>query len=78
MCDRVDTPGGVCNVENDLELLDKWSKQWKLQFSISKCKIMHPGRRNPLSEYSMGSSVLSRTSEDKDLGFFISDIFIKS
>lgn len=75
MYNRVDTPGDVCNIENDFAFLDKWSKQWKLQFNVNKCNIMHLGRRNPHSKCRFGSSVLSRILEKKDLGVLIYDSF---
>jgi ribonucleases P/MRP protein subunit RPP40 len=45
-----------------------WSTKWGMLFNVAKCKVMHVGRSNPNSDYVMGSSVLSGTREEKDLG----------
>lgn len=49
-------------------------KQCKLQFNISKCKIMNAGKNYPLIEYTVRGSVLPRTAVEKDLGVFTSAV----
>jgi ribonucleases P/MRP protein subunit RPP40 len=57
-----------------LNKLMDWSTKWDMLFNIAKCKVMHVGRSNPNSGYVIGSSVLSGTREEKDLGVLISDM----
>ena len=28
-------------LQNDLDLLHRWSQQWQLKFNVSKCKHLH-------------------------------------
>lgn len=46
--------------------------KWKLLFKVSKCKIMHLGKKDPLREDIRGT-VLASTTEEKYLGVLISD-----
>ena len=58
-------------LHTDLEALAKWSEEWLLPFNTSKCKIMHLGRQNPETEYSMNGKKLQTESEERDLGIII-------
>uniref|UniRef100_A0A8C5MK06 Reverse transcriptase domain-containing protein n=1 Tax=Leptobrachium leishanense TaxID=445787 RepID=A0A8C5MK06_9ANUR len=51
ICNRVDVPGGISQMTNDLGKLKKWWELWQLSFNVDKCKIMHLGRKNPRAEY---------------------------
>uniref|UniRef100_A0A8C5LYI6 Reverse transcriptase domain-containing protein n=1 Tax=Leptobrachium leishanense TaxID=445787 RepID=A0A8C5LYI6_9ANUR len=73
ICNRVDVPGGISQMTNDLGKLKKWSELWQLSFNVDKCKIMHLGRKNPRVEYRIFDTVLTSTSEDRDLGVIISE-----
>lgn len=73
VCNRVDVPGGVCNMKHDLALRENWSMQWRLQFNVSKCKVMHLGKNNALKEYNIGGTGLASTTEEIDLEVLISD-----
>ena len=33
-------------LQNDLYRLDEWSRTWQINFSISKCKVLHLGKKN--------------------------------
>lgn len=68
--------GGVGDGEDlkkDLEILECWSKDWQMQFNLSKCKVMHLGYRNKQNIYQMGGVPLVEVSEEKDLGVIISN-----
>jgi hypothetical protein len=56
-----------------LDNLLKWSEKWGMRFNVQKCKVMHLGRTNIKSEYSMAGSKLAVTSEEKDLGVLLTD-----
>uniref|UniRef100_A0A8C5M1E9 Reverse transcriptase domain-containing protein n=1 Tax=Leptobrachium leishanense TaxID=445787 RepID=A0A8C5M1E9_9ANUR len=73
ICNRVDVPGGISQMTNDLGKLKKWSELWQLSFNVDKCKIMHLGRKNPRAEYRICDTVLTSTSEERDLGVIISE-----
>ena len=55
----------------DLNAVLEWAKKWKMEFNVSKCKIMHLGHNNPMISYSMGGSNLEVTEVEKDLGVLI-------
>lgn len=57
-------------LQTDLEALHRWSVNNKLQFNILKCCVMTFTRsKTPVSyEYRLGSEVISRVNEVKDLG----------
>ena len=42
-----------------------------MSFNVSKCKVMHKGRRNPQFEYSMNGIKLEPIEEEKDIGVLI-------
>uniref|UniRef100_A0A8C5WHD7 Reverse transcriptase domain-containing protein n=1 Tax=Leptobrachium leishanense TaxID=445787 RepID=A0A8C5WHD7_9ANUR len=73
ICNRVDVPGGISQMTNDLGKLKKWWELWQLSFNVDKCKIMHLGRKNPRAEYRIFDTVLTSTSEERDLGVIISE-----
>ncbi|XP_071951960.1 uncharacterized protein [Antedon mediterranea] len=62
-------------LQNDLSKLEQWSKKWLLEFSKSKCKVMHIGNRNPKHTYSIDGTVLDTTSAEKDLGVYVTSDF---
>ena len=31
-------------LQNDLDLLVKWSDEWQMKFNVQKCKVMHIGK----------------------------------
>lgn len=56
-------------LQKELVHLSTWSEQWQLRLNVDKCKIMHiGGSRNMKASYTMGSSTLQATNEEKDLG----------
>ena len=58
-------------LQNDLNELHKWATKWKMSFNVNKCKVMHLGYGNPRQEYELDGTVLSETSEERDLGVVI-------
>ena len=62
-------------LRDDLANLEAWMQLWQLRFNAEKCKVMYIGQHNPRHEYTMkrGNTdiVLSRTTEEKDLGVFM-------
>ena len=38
-------------IQNDHYRLQNWSDDWNLYFNLSKCKVMHTGKKNPGHEF---------------------------
>ena len=38
---QVSCPGDTVKLQEDLDMLGEWSKQWLLNFNPQKCKLMH-------------------------------------
>ena len=54
-------------MQDDLNKLLSWSKEWQMLFNVEKCKVMHFGRRNA-SYNQLASKSLDEVLEEKDLG----------
>ena len=63
-------------LQRDLDNIKDWAIKWKMEFNVSKCKIMHLGKDNPNNVYTMGGSVLTETTEERDLGVLVDDKLI--
>ena len=48
----------------------EWSGAWQMEFNLGKCKIMEFGKSDRRSkyDYKMGSEIICRGVEEKDLG----------
>ena len=64
-------------LQQDLDVLCEWSNIWSMELNLSKCKAMYLGGNRSKCGYVMmdsaGSHTLSETSQEKDLGVFISN-----
>jgi len=69
---KVSDEEGGQNLQDDINNLDRWAREWQLSFNSSKCKVMHIGHKNPHRSYNMiqeGHSVeLEKTEREKDIG----------
>jgi len=59
-------------LQDDLNALLQWSKDWQLLFNVDKCKVMHFGHNNPIMDYTLDGKVLDVVREEKDLGVVLS------
>ena len=50
-----------------------WSKQWQMEFNVSKCKLVHFGKSNDCHPYMMNNQPLVKSNKEKDIGVIISD-----
>ena len=69
-------PNDSCILQQDLNQITAWSKEWLLTFNPLKCKVMHLGKGNPavysMTDYTCGEVVeLSLVEEEKDVGIWI-------
>ena len=55
-------------LQDDILILEQWSKIWQLIFNTKKSFIMHLGRNNPNYIYYIGGDQLQPVKEHKDLG----------
>jgi len=60
-------------LQSDLQRLVEWSTMWQMPFNDTKCSVMHLGGSNQKFDYFMGSYKLEAVSQEKDLGFCITD-----
>ena len=61
-------------LQNDLHLMEKWSKTWLLQFHPGKCVVMSVGIWWNIIQsypYELLSTGLEHVLEEKDLGIII-------
>ena len=72
---KVSEEYGRHELQEDINNLDKWAKEWQLSFNASKCKVMHMGHRNPHETYSMQQDgrdvILDTTDIEKDIGVHV-------
>ena len=60
-------------LQEDLNKVVEWSKNWQMQFNVGKCKVMHLGRGNEEWNYVVNKQILEVVKEEKDLGIIITD-----
>ena len=58
-------------MQEDLDRLVEWADKWQMEFNVSKCKVMHVGKRNPRQSHCMGNIGLKPVEVEKDLGIMI-------
>ena len=67
----------VQNLQEDIDMLENWSREWLLKFNVAKCKTMHCGTSNTRHEYHMKQAgnvkILGETTLERDLGVNISN-----
>jgi hypothetical protein len=69
---RLKNPQSGEMLQQDINNLCRWSKEWKMTFNVDKCSVMHIGFNNPQNEYEMDGKKLKSTDKEKDLGIYIS------
>ena len=68
---HVSTTEAIINLQNSIDKLNLRTEDWQIKFNESKCSVLHIGKKNPLSEYKLGSTILSSCDFEKDLGVFV-------
>lgn len=62
-------------LQSDLDRIYKWSRVWEMDFNAKKCRVLEMGKseRRPTWNYKLGSEVVLKGNEEKDLGVIIQD-----
>ncbi|XP_041466442.1 uncharacterized protein LOC121416970 [Lytechinus variegatus] len=60
----------MCNLQDDLRLLEKWQSTWKMSFNPSKCTVLAVSKKKspPLRDYIFCGQVLEKTTSHPYLG----------
>ena len=58
-------------LQQDLDNLYKWSKDWQLCFNVTKCKVLHIGSNQHNRVYRLGSDCITSSTVEKDLGILV-------
>ena len=48
-----------------------WASDWKIEFNVKKCKVMHVGFNNLRFGYEMNGQWLEECEQEKDLGVIL-------
>ena len=51
--EKVASEEGVRKVQNDLDAASDWVLDWLMQLNKEKCVVVHIGKRNPSSTYTI-------------------------
>lgn len=69
----------ILSLQDDINKIVDWTKTWQMELNISKCKVMHIGKKNPKHIYTMQNysnniaTPLETTTQERDLGIIISN-----
>ena len=74
LLEKINTPAEVSKMQNDLKTLENWSTKNSMPFNVSKCKVMHLGKKNTRQEYILNEVRITKTKDEKDLGVFFLQI----
>ena len=58
-------------LQNDIDIMLDWSKQWLLSFNVSKCKVLHIGSTPYTGNYTLEGIQLEKLDNFRDLGIQI-------
>jgi ribonucleases P/MRP protein subunit RPP40 len=67
----VGTVEGVENLRKDLKNLEIWAEKWQMQFNVNKCSVIHLGKNNPQSTFSLYNEEIKNSIKERDLGVII-------
>jgi hypothetical protein len=73
MCKGIRSAEDVVKLQKDLDKLSKWSLDWQMQFNTDKCSVIHVGKNNSQSQYSLCDKILKASKRERDLGIVIDD-----
>ena len=59
-------------IQSDLHCLSHWADTWQMKFNESKCSVLHIGKDNPKTNYTMGYSRKQVVEKERDLRVVVS------
>ena len=60
-------------LQNDLDLLHRWSQHWQLKFNVSKCKHLHFGPPHHNGSYYLNGILIDIVTSHSNLGILFDD-----
>ena len=54
-------------LQNDLDTIVNWTNRRQMQFNVSKCKVMHYGKKSVTYKYNTSGQPLEKVKKEKDL-----------
>jgi hypothetical protein len=72
ICLRSDHLNNPLHLQEDLNAIADWARDWQMRLSIGKCTVMHAARNPSHNLYHIGDTSLSTSAQVKDLGVYIS------
>ena len=69
----VPTAQDVDILQQDINNLCQWSKDWQMVFNVKKCKVLHMDHNNAFHSYRMNGEELQSVPEETDLGIIVSN-----
>ena len=64
----IESMDDVSTIQDDINKLMRWSRDWQLPFNVNKCKVIHFGKNNPNHTYQMDGTDLIADTSEKDVG----------
>lgn len=59
-------------LQDDLQAVENWCREWLLPLNTSKCQVLHLGRNNPKLTYVIDGQCLTPVDHHNDLGIVVS------
>ena len=53
LCKAISGQQDVSTLQGDLAQLERWAEKWQMKFNEEKCVVMHLGKNNAKSQYSL-------------------------
>ena len=67
----ISCPADRLCLQEALDAIDKWSREWQLYFSVEKCQFMQLGYSDTNILYRLGTAILTPIANNKDLGITV-------
>ena len=64
---------GQQQLQQRIDQISQWAKDWKMVIHPAKSKILHIGRNNPRLTYLMDGAEISTVQVEKDIGFWVTE-----
>ena len=72
MLNNVNSDEDIGKMQDDLNKLAQWSKDWQMRFNTDKCKVIHAGHCNKEHVFLLNGVSIVGSDVEKDLGGWMS------